>query len=130
MPAKAPRPGSRAEAEAARQFIRIRVKEREMDLMMSLTIQERFVVRAATAGLPFEAFLPQQSGREFGEDSLFVLWWVARRQNGEPNLPFKQAEEEWPTDMGEGDLDVTVIDLDDESEADDSPEGSGPDSAP
>lgn len=121
--ATAPRPGSRAQAEAARQFIRLRVKEREMDLMMSLTIQERFVVRAATAGLPFEAFLPQQSGREFGEDSLFVLWWVARRQNGEPNLSFKQAEQEWPSDLTESDLDVTLVDLDAEPEAEDSPEG-------
>lgn len=121
--ATAPRPGSRAESEAARQFIRIRVKEREMDLMMSLTIQERFVVRAATAGLPFEAFLPQQSGREIGEDSLFILWWVARRQNGEPNLPFAQAEAEWPTDLSDKDIDFTIVDLDDEPEEGDSPEG-------
>lgn len=123
--ATAPRPGSRAEAEAARKFIRLRVKEREMDLMTDLTIQERFVVRAAT-GLPFEAFLPAQQGRELGEDSLFIIWWVARRQNGEANLAFAQAEREWPKDLTEDDLDFTIVDLDGEPEEEDSPEGSGP----
>ena len=114
--ATAPRPGSRAEAEAARQFIRLRVKDREMDLMMSLTIQERFVIRAATAGLPFEAFLPQQSEREFGEDSLFVLWWIARRQNGEPNLAFAQFANEWTAINAEGfDLDIVDDDGEDQS---------------
>lgn len=120
--AKAPRPGSVAEAEAARQFYRLRIKDREMDLLPGLTMDERFVLRQAT-GLPLEAFMPKESAREFGEDSLFILWWLARRQNGEPSLAFKQASKEWPTDLAEGDVDLTVVDLSDEPEAEDSPEG-------
>lgn len=122
--ARAPRPGSRAEAEAARQFIRIRVKDRTLDMMPDLTMKERFVVRLATE-MPLEAFLPAESQREFGEDTLFVLWWVARRQNGEPNLPFKQAEAEWPKGLSLEDIEIDLIDLDDEPAESDSGEGSG-----
>ncbi len=124
--ANAPTPGSRAADEAVRLFLRIRIKDRTLDLVPTLTMKERFVVRAATGGLPLEAFLPQQTEREFGEDSLFVLWWVARRQNGEPNLAFAQADTEWPNDLDEGDVDVTEVDLDNEPPEDDSPEGPGP----
>lgn len=119
--ATAPRPGSRAAEEAARQFVRLRVKDREFDVMPALTMRERFVVRNAT-GTAFEAFLPAQSEREIGEDSFFILWWVGRRQNGEPALSFAQAEQEWP-DLAPGDLDFAVIDLDGEPTEDDSPEG-------
>lgn len=128
MAAKAPRPGSTAHERGARQFIRLKVREFDLDVMPALTMKERFVVRAATA-TAFEAFLPAQTEREIGEDSLFVLWWVGRRQNGEPNLPFAQAEREWPAEFGPDDLDFTIVDLDAEPEADDSPESSGPDSS-
>lgn len=121
----APTPGSRAAEEAARQFIRLRVKDKTLDMMPDLEMKERFVVRTST-GLPIEGFLPAESQREFGEDTLFVLWWVARRQNGERNLPFAQAEREWPRDLGPDDIDITLVDLDDEPEADDSPESEGP----
>lgn len=123
--ATAPKPGSRAAQESAQQFIRLRVKERELDVMPALTMRERFVVRNAT-GTAFEAFLPAQQEREIGEDSVFILWWIGRRQNGEPNLAFTQAEKEWPTDLGADDLDFDMIDLAEEPEAGDSPEGSGP----
>lgn len=130
MPAKAPRPGSLAEAKDARTFMRVQVKDDEYDLIPDLSIQERFVVRSAT-GLPFEAFLPKRNTNSVGEDSLFVLWWIARRQNGEPALSFARAEMDWPLlGLGVGDLGLTIVDLDDEPEDEDSPEGSGPDSAP
>ncbi len=123
--ATAPTPGSRAAAEAARQFIRIRIKDQTLDMMPDLTMRERFVVRTST-GLPIEGFLPAESQREFGEDTLFVLWWVARRQNGEGQLPFAQAESEWPKDLTVDDLDMEMVDLDDEPETNDSPESEGP----
>ena len=126
--ATAPIPGSRAHAEAASKFIRIRVKDRTLDVMPDLTMKERFVVRNAT-GTAFEAFLPAETENGVGEDTLFILWWVGRRQNGEPNLPFNQAQTDWPTDIGVDDLELDLIDLDGEPEADDSPESSGPDSA-
>lgn len=123
--ATAPIPGSVAEQTGARQFMRIRVRERTLELVPELTMAERFVVRSAT-GLPFEAFMPAHQEREFGEDSLFVLWWLARRQTGEPNLGFNQAQAEWPKGLGEDDLDFVLVDLDDEPMTEDSPEGSGP----
>ena len=126
--ATAPIPGSRAHAEAASKFIRIRVKERTLDVMPDLTMKERFVVRNAT-GTAFEAFLPAETENGVGEDTLFILWWVGRRQNGEPNLAFAQAQNEWPTDIGESDLELDLIDLTDEPEDGDSPEGSGPGSS-
>lgn len=125
--AKAPRPGSRAQQEAAQQFIRLKVKDRELDVMLDLTMEERFVVRHST-GMPVEAFIPSTE-TEFGEDSLFVLWWVGRRQNGEPGLSFAQAQTEWPKGLVEGDLELALIDLGDEDEKDDSPESSGPGSS-
>lgn len=120
--ATAPRPGSTAHERGARQFIRLKVREFDLDVMPALTMKERFVVRAATE-TAFEAFLPAQSAREIGEDSLFILWWVGRRQNGEPNLSFAQAEREWPTNLGDDDLDFSIVDLDAEPDKDDSPEG-------
>lgn len=107
-----------------RQFLRIRVKDRTYEFVPELALEEKFVIRAAT-GLPFEAFLPAQQEREFGEDSAFVLWWLARRQSGEPALPYKQALAEWPADMVEGDLEFVQVDLDAE-DGEPSPEGSGP----
>jgi hypothetical protein len=128
QPRLAPKPGSRAADEAARQFLRITVKGNTYDLMPALEMNERFVVRLATGGLPFEAFMPRETAREIGEDSLFILWWVARRQNGEPALPFKQAQAEWSTLVlnEEGDFDFAIVDLDAEPVEDDSPEGPGP----
>lgn len=123
-PTPVPIAGGYAETSGARQFMRIRVKERTLELVPDLTMSERFVVRAAT-GLPFEAFFPEEQQREFGQDSFFVCWWVARRQSGEPNLPFRQAQAEWPK-LEEGDIEAALVNLDDEPMAEDSPEGSGP----
>lgn len=122
---KAPAPGSLAEEKNARQFLRIRVKDRTLDFVPNISMREKFALRSATT-LPIEAFLPN-SEVGFGSDSLFVLWWLARRQNGETNLPFFQAEAEWPEDLTEKDLDLSIVDLDDEEI--DSPESSGPSSS-
>lgn len=98
---------------------RIRVKDRTLDLSGDVSIKEKIAVRLAT-GLPFEAFLSTGEGK-IGEDSLVVLWWLARRHNGEPNLAFDTSCAEWPSPLQAEDLDVTVIEGDD-----DDPEGSGP----
>lgn len=112
----APRPGSRAEEEKARQFLRLRVQDWELDLVLNLTMQEKFLFRKATRS-SFEEFM--DAG--FGEDALFVLWWLARRQNGEPNLPIAQAEAEWPEKISEDDLDLKIVDLDEDPGDDSNP---------
>lgn len=124
---KAPKPGSLADEKGSRQFLRIRVQERELDFVPQIALKEKFALRAAT-GLPIEAFIPSGTEVGFGSDSLFVLWWLARRQNGEANLPFAQAEAEWPDTLTADDLDLTLVDLDGEEEDVDSPESSGPSS--
>ncbi len=78
-----------------------------------LTMADKIAVRKAT-GLPFEAFWGESA---VGEDSLVVLWWLARRKNGEALLSFQEAATQWPTgvDADEIDLHVGAADL----EADD-----------
>jgi hypothetical protein len=117
----APRPGSLAEEKGARQFLRIRVQDRTLDFVPQIALREKFALRAAT-GLPIEAFMPSGTEVGFGSDSLFVLWWLARRQNGEPQLPFAQAEADWPDQLDGDDLDLSIIDLDADGEDIDSPE--------
>lgn len=117
------RAASRAEIEGTRKFLRIRIRDTTLDLVPNLDLDEAFVVRSSNPGnLPIESFLGA-----FGMDSLFILWWVARRQNGEPKLSFKDAKAEWPTSLTEDEFDLIEVDLDGEPD-NDSPESSGPDS--
>lgn len=118
--ATAPTPGGPA---PERTFFRIRVRDRTLELSAAPTIREKMAVRYAT-GLPYEAFV-RPGEHTVGEDSLMVMWWLARRQNGEPGLPFDAVADTWPT-LGPDDVEVDIVDLDTAGEADDSPEGSGP----
>lgn len=117
--AKAPVPG-RAEAraaaeEAANVRLRMTMGERTLELApASLSLDERFVIRNAT-GLPFEAFFAEGQNT-IGEDSVAVLWWLARRANGEPHLAWRQFQSEWVFDAETFDLnEVTEDDPEDQS---------------
>lgn len=117
--ATAPTPGAARRAEADAKVIRITKDGKTLEVQpAALSLQERFVIRHAT-GLPFEAFF---TGGEdsIGEDSIAVLWWVARRANGEPGLVFSQFVNDW-TFNPEG-FDIEVVEDDAE---DDHPEESG-----
>jgi hypothetical protein len=72
----------------------------------NVPIAERMIVRKAT-GFPFEAFLTEG---QIGSDSVAVLWWLARRAEGEIGLTWTQAMAEWPTDITADDLEVTMED--------------------
>lgn len=90
----------------------------------NLPMRERTICRKAT-GLPFSSFWTENA---IDIDSLLVLWWMARRANGEASLTLAQAEEEFPTDLGPEDIDVEIDDGSDEDEdvnlgEDPSPEG-------
>jgi hypothetical protein len=120
--ATAPRPGGeRKAAEATRRF-QITLKGRMLELVAAVSLQEKIAVRYAT-GLPFEAFYGGE--QRLGTDSLAVLWWLARRANGEPALSWAGAAADWPADLGPDDVDLVLVDDDDEEPTDD-PEGSGP----
>ena len=117
--ATAPTPGAARRAEADAKVIRITNGGKTLEVQPSgLALSERFVIRHAT-GLPFEAFF--RGGEEsIGEDSIAVLWWVARRANGEPNLGFPQFIKDWVFDPEGFDIEV-----DEDDPEDDRPEGSG-----
>jgi hypothetical protein len=70
----------------------------------AVPFKERQIIRKA-AGSPLEEYLGA-----FGLDSLQVLWWVARRQNGDQFLTLDRALEEWPENVGPDDIDLAEDD--------------------
>lgn len=115
--ATAPTPGAaRRDVEHSR-VLRMTVNGKTLEFQPStITLKERFVIRTSTE-LPFEAFFGE-GGRLFGEDSIAVLWWLARRRNGEPGLALLDLMSEWESDP---DFDVEAIE--DDPEELDHPEG-------
>lgn len=109
--AHAPTPGSYNAPLAA--HYRVRVRDEVLEVPMQMTIGEKFAVRTAT-GRPFEAYFGDGM---FGEDSLCVLWWLARRANGEPNLSWADHLRQWkPVDKPD-DVDLVLIDDDEEGDS-------------
>ena len=125
--AKAPKPGvskRQESAEAARQIMTITVrgatdrKGRPIDETHTLAIgiipmRERVICRKAT-GLPVESFVAHED--RIGLDSIAILWWLARRANGEINLRYEQAMDEWPKQIGEDDIEVEVEEPDEDAD--------------
>lgn len=107
--ATAPRPGvttRKVEVERAQVVLTITVRDDKYRLAIgTVPIKEKQQVRHQT-GLPLEAYLG--SGDKLGEDSIVVLWWLARRAAGEPSLTWDQAADEWPNDLAAGELSFSV----------------------
>jgi hypothetical protein len=78
----------------------------------NVPLSERLVVRKAT-GLPFESFVGED---RIGLDSIMVLWWLARRGEGEVMLTLTAAEADFPTDLEADDLDVSIDEPDPEAD--------------
>ena len=128
--AKAPKPkqgGYEASAEADRQSQQILTITIKREIVTEqgrvipethtlaanlLPVQERIACRKAT-GLPLEAFTEGEAA--MGMDSIVVLWWLARRMNGEALLPFAQAAKQWPNDLSVDEIEVEVGDPDPEA---------------
>lgn len=135
--ARAPRPGvSRREEERdeSQQMVTITIKRdlvtgkdkriipQSYDIAIgNVPMRERIICRKAT-GLPLTAFWAED---RIDIDSVMVLWWMARRLNGEATLTFDQAAADWPEDLDlESELDLEMDDGEDSEDAeDDSPEG-------
>lgn len=117
--ASAPSPGkARREAEAA-QVIRITHNDETLEFRPGdMTLEQRVHFRKEV-GLPFEAFVAGESA--IGEDTLAVWWWMAKRQNHQPRLSWRQFGFEWQFDPDAFDIEVVENDPDDPA-----PEGSGP----
>lgn len=120
--AKAPKPGGeQAPSRVAFKFT-VRDETWLVPPPAYLPIKEKIAVRYAT-GLPYESFIPLGEGA-VGEDTLVVLYWLGRRGDGEMNLGFNRAVEDWKLlDVQGGDVNLEFVDIADG----DSPEASGPD---
>ena len=86
--ATAPRPGvakRQAATQAAQRVLRITVKGETFSLCPeNVPFHEQIAVRKACGGLPLSSFWG--GGTVIAEDSLQVLFWLARRAGGEPSL--------------------------------------------
>lgn len=61
-------------------------------------------------GLPFERWMSRLE-----EDSLMVMWWIARRQSGERGLSFDDVEADWFEDLTGDEVEI----VEDDGEAED-----------
>ena len=106
---KAPRPGvgrRMEEADAGSKILELTVKGETYRLGIgTISMADRTLVRKSL-GLPLESFL---DGESFGLDSLFVIWWLARRHSGEHNLSHHEAEAQFPADLTPGDVSLDVV---------------------
>lgn len=108
----APRPGVSTRQEAAdraRRTITLTMRgESHTFAPGNVPMHHRLILRRTT-GFPLESFLDDE---RIGMDSYMVLWWLARRLDGEPNLRLAEVEEDWPDDLGPDDLAAFVSDPD------------------
>lgn len=107
--ARAPKPGAQRKNAEARRTVTIRIADHPPVTLApdNVAMAEKMIVRKAT-GLPLDSFLGDDE--HWGEDSIAVLWWLARRANGEPMLTWTKAMADWPVPLRAEDIDV---DLDD-----------------
>ncbi len=119
--ASAPKPGvakRQAATQQAQRVLRITVKGETFTLCPeNIPFGEQVAVRKACGGLPISSFWG--GGTVIAEDSLQVLFWLARRACGEPSLNLQTVLNEWPTPLNPDDFDIV---LEDPDEDDNSPE--------
>ncbi len=113
--ATAPKPGARKKAEAQRVALKITLNGESRQLHMSDLGPAGDRVSRAQTGFPV---MPYFNGERFGSDSILVLWWMARRKAGEPDLRYDEVEKEFPTYADLEDVEIHEV-----IEDDDSPEG-------
>ena len=112
--AQAPRPGAgkrKAATEQAQRILRITVSGETYSFCPdNIPFAEQIAVRKACGGLPFSAFW----GGELtvGVDSLQIMFWLARRASGEPNLALSTVLDEWPEVLNPEDFEVAIEDPD------------------
>ena len=118
--AKAPTPGT-VDAPAvqpagkATSYFEITFCGSTLRMPTAISFKERFAVRAAT-GLPLGQFWGGET--KLDEDSFMILWWLARRYNGEPRLSLDSVMETWPENLSSDDIDFHLV-TDDEGSTDD-----------
>lgn len=120
--AKAPTPGvgKRKEAAArATHLLKITVAgETKSVHINNLPFKELAAIRKMSGGLPLSAFWGGPD-TVIDTDSLKILWWLARRANGEPNLIMSAVDADWDEVVNSREFDV---EYDDRTPEDDDPE--------
>jgi len=113
MAAKAPKPGQRRhdEAQAASVLtMNVTVKGETLSFCPNaLPFRVQVAVRKASGGLPWTSFWNGENA--VGEDSLMVMWYVARLVNGE-NVTMDMVQADWWA-LSDGDFDFTITEPDD-----------------
>jgi hypothetical protein len=111
--AKAPTPGVGKRKEAAAKalhVLRVTVNGETKSLHINnLPFGELAAVRKTSGGLPLAAFWGGPD-TVIDTDSLKVLWWLARRADGEPRLPMSAVDADWDEVVNTGDFDVKYDD--------------------
>lgn len=104
----APKPGVGRRQEAKRAAVRVTVGDRAYTLHISDLGPHDDLVSRRETGLPVTPFFAEE---RFGMDSLLIMFWMARRKNGEDRLRFEQVVEEFPTyeSISEADFKVEAI---------------------
>lgn len=107
---QAPAPGVGAHKEAAvtaKLIVTITLRgETKRIAPFNLPLGESLAFRKATGGFSVESFWA--GGTAIGRDSVKMLWWLARRADGEPQLTLEDAWGDFPDDLGPDDLTVDV----------------------
>ena len=81
------------ETEPNRRF-QISLRGRTIELSMEDLGPGDDLVSRQQTGFPVQSFFDET---RFGPDSLLILWWMARRKNGETRLKFAEVLAEFPT---------------------------------
>lgn len=116
---KAPTPGRARQQEVRRQAervaIRITLKGSTYTLHVGDLGPQDDLVARKQVGLPVTPFFAED---RFGMDSLLIIYWMARRKNGEPNLLFQSILDEYPTYESVTDAGFKIEALEDDGEVD------------
>lgn len=96
--AKAPDPGKlerqKAREEAEPKILRLTVGDKTVVLDFDQLGPADDLLARQQAGFPVSTFVGMAA---FSGDSLLVLWWLARRKNGERRLAFGNVLKDFPT---------------------------------
>lgn len=115
--ALAPVPGVGKRQERDRQGMRVTMGGRTLSLFLNdLGPQDDLVSRKET-GFPVTPFFAED---RFGMDSLMIVYWMARRKNGEPTLKFQAVLDEFPNyeSINQSDFKIESLEEVDETEED------------
>lgn len=127
--ASAPTPGGPGtssndeQIDAARMIMRLTVRGETREIALgNVPVMEKVLVREAT-GMPFERFIGD--GKNIGEDSIVVIWWLAARAAGNKFLTFAEVANQWRPLTSADDVKVETISPDQPADPGegDSPEG-------